>query len=92
MIQLFKTTHRILLYPFVSLGAIEAGNLIHTLNEITALVIFIVQSLIGVLTIIKIYKDIKTHKYKSISDEAKKVKKKYPFISALIEFMKRKKE
>jgi hypothetical protein len=75
------------IYPFVSIAAIQAGDYLHTANEVINILIFGLQILIAVLTIIKIIKDIKHHKYKSVDDEIKKEEKRHPIIAAIFKYL-----
>jgi len=80
------------IYPFLSLGVIEIGNLIDRVNGCITLFIFLLQGVIAVLTIMRLYKDVKFHKYKNLEKTEKETAKRYPFIFALFEYFKKKKQ
>lgn len=80
------------LYPLFSLGIIEVGNLIDKVNGFITFFIFLLQGIIAFLTIAKLYKDVKFHKYKSLEKTEKQTAKKYPFLFALVEYFKKKKQ
>jgi len=77
-------------YPFISIIAIEIGKVIENFNTIISVIILILQIVIGVLTILKIYVEIKHHVFKSIKETEKNVNSRYPFLTALYKFLKRK--
>lgn len=76
------------LYPLISLVFIEIGNFIRDANEIC---VFIIQITIGILTIIKVWKDIKKKTYKDVETSQKDVEKKRPFLFALFKIFKQNK-
>lgn len=78
------------LYPVISIFTLEilekVGNYLHSINE---MFIFIVQVLIGFLTVIKLFHEIR--KNKKVIDPEKlenKVKKEHPFLTSVLNLLK----
>lgn len=80
------------IYPIIGISTIEGLEKIIThAGVLLAAIIFLVQFIIGFLTVYRLWYDIKYHKYKSIEKSTISVKKKHPFLFALTEFLKTKK-
>jgi hypothetical protein len=77
------------IYPFLSIGVIEVGQIIEHTNTIISIFIFLIQLLIGILTILKLYKEIKINK-SNITDLQieNEVKKKNRFLIGLLGILK----
>lgn len=75
------------IYPFLSLGVIEFGTLINNASNLLTILVFILQGVIGLLTIVKLWKDIKSKRFKSVDETENEVKKKHPFILALFTYL-----
>ena len=71
------------IYPYISLGIIQLGTLVENSTNVLNLFIFLLQGLIGLLTVLKLWKDIKSKKFKSIDIVQKETEKKYVFITQL---------
>jgi hypothetical protein len=77
------------IYPFLSISVIEIGTLFQNANNIVSVLIFLIQVLIGVLTIVKLYKEIKIRKsIKTEIDIENEIKKENRFLVYLLEFFK----
>ncbi len=76
-------------YGFFSIGIIELGNLFTNFSNLLTCIIIILQIIIAMLTIVKLWKDVRTKKYKNLERTEKDLKKKKPFIFALIELIKK---
>jgi len=77
-------------YPFFSLGFIEVGEILRTSQTILDAFVLLLQILIGVLTILKIYSDIKKNVFKSVEKSEKDTEKKHLFLSSLIKYLTKK--
>lgn len=73
---------------FGSISAMEIANL--TANGFN-LASILFQVIIFLLTVRKLYLDIKLHKFKSLDDTIQKQEKKHPFITAVYNLLKRNK-
>jgi hypothetical protein len=80
------------IYPFITSAIIEYADVLKNIVGYaqTALDIFIVliQILIGLLTIVKIWKDIRHKRFQSIGKEKQKIAKKHLFLTALLKYLK----
>jgi len=74
-------------YPFLSIGVIEFGSLITNMSNLLNAFIFLLQLSIGVLTIVKLWHEIKKKKFKSLENTEKTIEKKHPFISAILKYL-----
>lgn len=77
-------------YPLLSIGIIQIGQFIEQLTNSITLFIFLIQLLIGVLTIMKLWKEIKINNSpktntKLINEE----KKKYKFLTGVLTVLKK---
>lgn len=76
------------IYPFITLSILEVQNLIHIFSELLNFTIILFQIVIAVLTVYKLYKDLKYHKYKSIEKTQNDVEKKNPIYFYILNFLK----
>lgn len=76
-------------YGFISLAFIEVGQFISTCSNLLNFSIFLLQALIGLLTIIKLYKDVKGKRFVSTEKTQQSVEKKHPFIFGLFKIFKK---
>ena len=76
-------------YPYISLAFIEWGNIINQTSNFLTFGIFCLQGLIGLLTIVKLWKDIKGNHFISTEKTKKSVEKKYPFLTNLFKYLKK---
>lgn len=77
------------IYPFLSIGFIEVGQMIQNTNNLISLFIFALQVLIGALTILKLYKEIKINKTEKTPEQIEEeLEKKNKFLTALLRVLK----
>jgi len=76
-------------YGFISLGFIEIGSFISKATDLMNFGIFMLQALVGILTIVKLYKDVKAHKFVSTEKTQKSVEKKHPFLFGILKIFKK---
>jgi large-conductance mechanosensitive channel len=76
-------------YGFLSIGIIELGNLFTNFSNLLTCIIIVFQIAIAILTVIKLWKDIKLHKFKTLNQTEKEIKKKYQFLNNLTEILKK---
>jgi hypothetical protein len=77
------------IYPFFSMGVIQAGTLLENSSNLITLFVFLIQVLIGVLTVIKLYKEIKINKTKKTDEQIEsEIKKKNRFLFSLLSVLK----
>lgn len=76
-------------YPFLSLGFIEVGSFISNASNLLTLLVFLLQAVIGLLTIIKLWKDIKNKKFKTLEKTEKDAERKNPFLFNLLKYFKK---
>lgn len=67
---MYKLMNKI--YPLLSIGVIELGTFFQNANNIISLLIFSIQLLIGILTILKLYKEIKINRTTKTTEEIEK--------------------
>jgi hypothetical protein len=83
-------------YPFLSFVFLEAGDILRNGADIARgafdVLIILIQIIVGILTIIKIWKDIQHKKFRSIGQSEKQEKKKHPFLTALLEYLNKSKK
>lgn len=78
------------IYPFASIIFLEIGKLIEAMNSFVLFVVFVLQLTIGVLTILKIWKELKCCNRTLTAEEAEKeVKKKHPILTGIIQIFKK---
>lgn len=75
------------IYPYLSLGVIQFGTWLENGSNLLNLFVFLLQGIIGFLTVVKLYKDIKSKKFKSIEKTEKEVIKKHPFLVTLFQYL-----
>ena len=77
------------MYPFLSIGAIEIGTLLENSDHLVSLFVFFIQLLIGFLTIIKLYKEIKIKKSTKTDEQINaELKKKNRFLFSFLSVLK----
>lgn len=77
------------IYPFFSMGVIQVGTLLENSSNLITLFVFLIQVLIGVLTVIKLYKEIKINKTKKTDNQIEsEIKKKNRFLFSLLSVLK----
>ncbi len=79
------------IYPFISITIMEFGVLINNMKTFADCFVFILQISIGIFTIYKLYKDVKSKKFKNIETTEKQVKKQHPILVYLLTFLKNRK-
>jgi hypothetical protein len=76
-------------YPFLSIIAIQLGQVIEHSQNVVNIFIFLLQLLIAILTITKLWHEIKIHKEnKSEQQIEEEVKKEKPFLFGLLTLLK----
>ena len=66
--------------PFFSLCSINIFSLIEHFNLILNIVVFLIQLLIGILTILKVFQDIKSKHFKNLEISEHETKKQHPIL------------
>ena len=74
------------IYPFLSIGILEFGNIINHANQILTFIVFLIQILIAFFTVQKLYYDIKSKKSKTIEQTESVIKRKHPILVYLLSF------
>jgi len=69
----------------LSISSISAMQIVEMSTNTFTIFTVILQLIIFLITVRKLYLDIKHNKYKSLESEENKVKKEYPFLTALKE-------
>ena len=76
-------------YPFISIVMLQFGKLVATLNDLIGIVVFLLQLIIGGLTIWKIIVDIKKkHENVTLETVEDEVKTEHPTLELILEFFK----
>jgi hypothetical protein len=71
------------------MGVIQVGTLLENSSNLITLFVFLIQVLIGVLTVIKLYKEIKINKTKKTDNQIEsEIKKKNRFLFSLLSVLK----
>lgn len=76
-------------YGFFSLLFIEVTELIKCTESVNTLIIFVLQIIVGFLTIIKLWSDIRAKRFKNLEKTEKSVEKKRPFLFNLLKILKK---
>ena len=74
----------------LSIFSINIFSLIEHFNLILNIFIFLIQLTIGILTILKVFQDVKTKHFKNLEISEDETKKQHPILFYLFNFFKRK--
>ena len=84
----FVRVYFVKFYGFFTVLFIEITELIKFTEQVNALVIFILQIIVGFLTIVKLWSDIRAKRFKSLEKTEKSVEKKKPFLFNILKIFK----